>query len=396
MKTFFCLFSGLLLLFTLTACEDDDNISPMLEVPESYTFTRDGVSTVSFSGQTERIAMAEELFSAMLDFDQTEEGLDNMFTNAEGTNPFASAELNASSKSIRSKVASSAELFATNTVRAAEIKADFDGWLSAQANEVFPANNQLATPGTPGQIADGSSVRYVNAWGLEYDQAFALGLIGSLMYDQIANNYLSPLQLDAGTRRADNTAGTVEPSKPYTAMEHRWDEAFGYVFGASANPATPLADLGTADRFLNKYLGRVNTDDNFSGIAQKIEAAFRRGRAAIVAADYAERDAQAAIIEAELSKVIRVRAVYYLMQGKLALEAGNLGTALHDLSEGYGFIYSLRFINGTSGDEIADGYLTTLRNAEGNGLWDIDPAVLETIALEIATRGGFALSAAAN
>jgi hypothetical protein len=109
-----------------------------------------------------------------------------------------------------------------------------------------------------------------------------------------------------------------------------------------------------------------------------------------------ERDAQAEIIEDELSKVIRVRAVYYLMQGKIALEAGDMGGAFHDLSEGYGFVYSLRFINGTNGDNIADGYLETIRNAGGNGFWDIDPTALETIASEIATAGGFSLEAAAN
>ncbi|MCX8211311.1 MAG: DUF4856 domain-containing protein [Lewinella sp.] len=394
MKTSIYLFAGLFLLFSAAACEDDDDMTPVIDVPSTYSFIRDGASSVSFSGQSDRIAMAEETISAMKDFDKTAEDLSNMFTNA--NSPFTDADLNASSKSVRSKVAASSELFASNSVRAAEIKTDFDGWLNAQVSEVFPARDVLATAGSPGQIADGSSVRYINAWGLEYNQAFAKSLIGGLMYDQIANSYLSPLQLDSGTRRIDNTAGTIEPDKSYTAMEHRWDEAFGYLFGASANEATPLSDVGTADNFLNKYLGRVNTDVDFDDTALNIEVAFRRGRAAIVAADYVERDAQAEIIEDELSKVIRVRAVYYLMQGKIALEAGDMGGAFHDLSEGYGFVYSLRFINGTDGDNIADGYLETIRNAGGNGFWDIDPTALETIASEIATAGGFSLEAAAN
>ncbi len=50
----------------------------------------------------------------------------------------------------------------------------------------------------------------------------------------------------------------------------------------------------------------------------------------------------------------------------------------------------------TNGDNIADGYLETIRNAGGNGFWDIDPTALETIASEIATAGGFSLEAAAN
>ena len=62
--------------------------------------------------------------------------------------------------------------------------------------------------------------------------------------------------LDAGTNRADNDANTVVEGKSYTTMEHKWDEAFGYLYGTdnATNPA-----LG-ADSFLNKYLARVNGD----------------------------------------------------------------------------------------------------------------------------------------
>ncbi|OAV45039.1 DUF4856 domain-containing protein [Lewinella sp. 4G2] len=379
------------------SCEDDDtSLTPTLEVPDTYTFERAGTSTVSFSGQTTRLAMAAELNEALLDPTKSRDDLNNMFRNTAGTTPFADAELNASTKSVRSKVAASSALFATNSVDAAAIKADFDAYITGQSLEVFTNWNEMAAPGQPGQVADGGSARYVSALGLEYNQAFVKGLIGGLMYDQLANNYLDNSVLDAGTNRADNDAAITADGKPYTTMEHKWDEGFGYLFGGSATPATPLDDLGSADGFLNKYLGRVEGDEDYAGIAETVATAFRTGRAAIVAGDYAERDRQADIIIENLSDVIAIRAIYYLMQGKAALEANpqNTGGAFHDLSEGYGFIYSLRFIGGDRTG--SDAYLLTLLNEDNGGFWTLDPAVLETLANEIGAAYGIDVAKAAQ
>ncbi|MEP2240059.1 MAG: DUF4856 domain-containing protein, partial [Maribacter sp.] len=55
-----------------TSCSSDDDsleLSPCdncfvdFEVPDSYVFTRNGASTVSFDGQTTRIKMGQELLS---------------------------------------------------------------------------------------------------------------------------------------------------------------------------------------------------------------------------------------------------------------------------------------------------------------------------------------------
>ncbi|MEL7340807.1 MAG: DUF4856 domain-containing protein, partial [Bacteroidota bacterium] len=336
------------LMIVLTACDKTPEIT--IDNPATYAFTRDGQSTVSFSGQTDRIKMGGELGSAMKDFDNsTAELLLEMYRNetasGEDASPFADASLNSSTKSIKSKVAASRDFFSTNTVDAAAIKADFETWINAQIDEVFPAQNELAAAGVPGQIADGSSTRYINAKGLEYDQAVVKGLIGALMADQMLNNYLGTAVLDEGTNREDNDAGTVAEGKSYTNMEHKWDEAYGYLYGTSADAASPNATIGADDAFLNKYVGRVEGDDDFAGIADEIYQAFKLGRAAIVAGDYETRDEQADIIREKVSEVIAIRAVYYLIQGKNGLEAAtpDFGAAFHDLSEGYGFIYSLQF-----------------------------------------------------
>ena len=394
------LLSFLLISVLLTSCSDE---STTIETPLNYEFTRSGNSSVSFSGQTARIGMATELVKAMSGFNQDATTLTEMFINQTAAggdaDPYEDPELNASTKSVKSKVAASADFFSTNTVESAEIKADFQTWIDAQVSKVFPNKDNLAQAGSAGQIADGSSVRYVNSKGLEYNQAVNKSLIGALMIDQICNNYLSPAVLDADSNIEDNNNGIVADGESYTTMEHKWDEAYGYLFGFSADPSDPLMTLGD-DSFLNKYLSRVNGDSDFEGIASDIFEAFKLGRAAIVARDYEVRDEQAVILKEKLAMVIAIRAVYYLQNGKVALSNGDMGGAFHDLSEGFGFVYSLRFTREPNSNTSyftkseVDGFINQL--TEGNGFWDISAATLDQMSEDIAGKFSFTVAQAAQ
>ena len=396
----------LVLAVTLFSCDVTDSDSD-IDTPETYEFTRNGESTVSFSGQTTRINMASELVSSMLEFDtSTEDLLLQMYRNqtADGgdTDPFSSQVLNESEKSVKGKVAASADYFASNATESVELKNDFESWISSQIDEVFPNENTLAEEGVPGQIADGTSTRYVNALGFEYNQMVGKSLIGALMTDQMLNNYLSTSVLDAGTNREDNDEGVLDGDSNYTTMEHKWDEAYGYLYGGSPDPANPMATVGQDDDFLNKYLGRVEGDDDFTGIAQDIFDAFALGRAAIVEGNYELRDMQAEIIREKISMIIGIRAVYYLQSGKNALEQNDpdYGAAFHDLSEGFGFIYSLQFtrVPGTeqpyADKSEVDAFIAQL--TAGNGLWDVTSETLDNISADIADRFSFTLQEAAN
>ena len=55
----------------LVSCGNDDLAKTAVTAPVDYQFERNGANTVSFSGQTTRIMMAEELVGAMSDFDQS-------------------------------------------------------------------------------------------------------------------------------------------------------------------------------------------------------------------------------------------------------------------------------------------------------------------------------------
>lgn len=389
---------------TLSSCSSDDSGLPKetnLVVPQNYTFERGNATTVNYEGQTTRLQMSAEIMSSFNDFENaTAESLSDMFSNE--NSPFSSAVLNESSKSVKSKVAASKLYFSTNTVESAEIKNDFEAFIEEQMNVVKANKDQLAGPGVAGQIADGSGVRYVNGKGLELNQAFAKGLIGGLVLDQIVNNYLSTQVLDEGDNRMNNEDDVVEEGTNFTTMEHKWDEAYGYLYGDPSIPVkNPNSVLNESqDKLLFNYLGEVDADDDFAGLAASTFDAFKMGRAAIVAKNYGIRDEQVEIIKENLSKVIAVRAVYYLQGGKEPLADGNFGSAFHELSEGYGFIYSLRFTNNPATkmpyiskaqvDEYKDQLLA------GNGFWDVTPESLDSISEEIASAFGFTVGQAAE
>ncbi|WP_088323334.1 DUF4856 domain-containing protein [Polaribacter tangerinus] len=382
----------------LFACNSsNENITTI--APNTYKFERNGESTVSFPGQTSRIRMGDELAKAFLK--PTEEDISSLagkFSHEAGENNFKESNLNLSSKNIRSKVAASTDLFSSNTTDSQAIKADFDSWIIGQVNNVFPYWNNNASKGVAGQLqeAGGGPVRWVNAKGLEYDQAFVKGLIGALMTDQILNNYLSKAVLDAGTNITDNNGDVLVSGKNYTNMEHKWDEAFGYMYGNEPNIESPILNV---DSYLNKYLNRVEGDADFKGIADDIYNAFKLGRAAIVAKDYITRDDQIAILKEKISEIIGIRAVYYLQVAKATL-ANDKGTAFHDLSEGFGFIYSLQFTNNPntnmpyfSKSEV-DNFINTLMKEDG--FWSVTNKTLDDMATAISAKFNFTLEQAGS
>ena len=406
MKTITLNFIALLLLFA--SCTED-KVDPIEDnpvvAPATYSFLRGGVESVQFGGQTTRIAMASELINSIKDNTKTEAQLDAMFAHVEGSNDFSSGTveeneaLNSSSKSVRSKTAASMDYFSTNSTDANSIKADFDGWIANQVTNVFPNWATTATAGNPGKLqqAGGGSTRYINGKGLEYNQAFAKSLIGALMTDQILNNYLSLGVLDAGDNRINNDNDVItSAAKPYTTMEHKWDEAYGYLYGAEDNQAEPVLQ---ADSFLNKYLYKVEVKAPFAGIAADIFNAFKLGRAAIVAKNYTVRDEQIQIIKEKISKVIGVRAVHYLQAG-IADIGTDYASSFHNLSEGFGFVYSLQFTRKPNSDSpyvsksMVDTYLSQLMT--GNGFWDVTPATLNQISDAISQEFDFTTAEAAQ
>ena len=144
----------------------------------------------------------------------------------------------------------------------------------------------------------------------------------------------------------------------------------------------------------------VNDDEDFRGIADTIYLAFRTGRAAITVSNYEVRDEQTVILQRELSRVMAIRTVFYLQQGRIKLEAarnsaGEYGDAFHDISEGLGFLLGLRYTQDPTTNqpyytptEITN-WFETITTGTPNGLWDIELSTLDTISDMIAEPFGF-------
>ena len=214
--------------------------------------------------------------------------------------------------------------------------------------------------------------RELNAKGFEYDQFVAKSLIGGLCLDQVVNGYLSASKIGDAV---DNITRDASVDDNSTAMEHHWDEGFGYIYGVDSDITTDEIDTdGLLGKYLNKYEDHRATVYN----------AFKLGRQAIVDNCSLVRDAQAQIIKETLSKVVALRAESYLREaaGADALSPDYF----HALSEGYGFILSLQFTYTADGmpyftNSEVNTMLTSLE--AGNGFWDRTPAELITMADQI-------------
>ena len=131
----------------VVSCSDDDNDSPVVPsvAPDTYTFERNGVSTVSYGGQTTRLKQADELYSALNNASSTEAAMNLMFGGDNGTSAgFADETLNGTTKLIRSKTSAYANTAVNRSV--------FDNWISEFANDVAPNLGGTASPGVAGDL----------------------------------------------------------------------------------------------------------------------------------------------------------------------------------------------------------------------------------------------------
>lgn len=302
----------------------------VLEVPTTYAFTRNGNSTVSYGGQTIRMNMLSEMVTEMKTANTagiavTEADLHNMYSN----NGFTWIDsdglgLTGSTKQLKSKTG-----YATAGGSAdAGIQAMFEGYMTSlatiSATTINGTENGMA--GTAGVWAnDGVKGPYLmDADGKEYTQLIEKGLMCSVLMSQVTVNYLGGISGDENTE--------IESGKDYTAMEHHWDEAYGYFTDAVDYPTNG------ADRFWGKY---SDSRESIIGSASKISLAFRTGRTAIVNKDYSVRDLQVTIIRNELEKVSAGTAIHYLNSAKSNISSNVARN--HSLSEAYAFLEGLKY-----------------------------------------------------
>lgn len=301
------------LIISFSSCDKDDK--PTYTVPTTYDFTN--VEKAEASG---RVSMWAGLTSYLgksttrkLSADTATylwNNTNSAFTAENSSNlPFSVTDINAFSFAVSAKSADQV-LY----------KQYIDSMV--KISEYFAAT---ASPGVPGKISN----RLVNYAGVEFNQLVAKGLMGALQLSQVI------FYLDKSMTDDNNTV--VNGSG--TAMQHDWDLAFGYV----GIPTDYDSSKAYANTEANRPLalgGYFRERGRFIQSGGKVFEAFRKGRAAINAKDYAGRNAAIDIIKLELEKTLAAAAYEY---AKLAKGSADLAVKFHALSEAYGFLLALKY-----------------------------------------------------
>lgn len=297
---------------------EKDNGSCEFNAPSTYIFTdKNGNSTVSYSGQTERLNQLEELTTyaksgtnQMLDAQAMKDMFANFGGNGNGNFSFSST------KDLQSKC------YPLDT---ATIISYFDSQALASVDYA-----QTASDGQAGTLTTGTSTYLFDANGIEYAQMIDKVIMGAVFYYQMNSVYLGDSKMNV-----DNSSA-VDPAngKYYTTMEHHFDEAFGY-FGVPTDFPTNTTGI----RFWGKY---CNSQDADYGFNSTLMTAFRNGRYAITRNDFTTRDAEIAVIRQNMEKLTAAQAVYYIDQA-LSSFGTDQAKFLHVVSEAWAFVNSIKY-----------------------------------------------------
>lgn len=352
--------------------EDGDQFSitknvvtaPLIQEPANYSFERNGESTVSYSGQNERLDMVSAMKGylsqadggQMIDPQVLLDAYENVGGNGNGLFDFNS------SKQLKDKT------FAPDLD-----EQFFESLFQAAADASQQGvNGVMAENGQAGLLIrenNGNTV-LVDANGREFTQLIEKGLMGSVMYSQIYNTYLTD------TRIGDDVENTeLVEGKSYTSMEHHWDEAFGYWNPPLDFTSNWPADRASEDRFWSHY---SNTVDPLLGTNDLIMNAFKEGRTAIVNNDLEGKNAQRDVLYEKLELVAAAVAVHYINATLSSLNDGKTGEAFHTLSEAWAFTNALKYSpNRSMSIEDIELVKETHFGADGN-FWNVTPAGLNT------------------
>ena len=310
----------------LAACGGDDNDNDnSLSVPVTYTFESKlitGDSSVSHSGQASRHILISELKS-LIGSDELQNAADkdtalamlnaiyakgtkDTTGNLVSTNVYSGgAEATPVSISLKTENATLVQSDFSSVSGDKNLQgkiagkdnlltnAEFIGWDivttgdDSEKGQGVNATPELLVQQWFGQIADlaidgDAATRYITAEGLDLQQLVQKFILGSVTYSQAAEDYL---KADKGLVK-QNSEGDKEGTKPYTSLEHQWDEGFGY-FGAAHdyNLYTDTENKAQQDNDTNLD-GEIDLYSEYS-FGHSVNAA-KRDKGATVATDFSK------------------------------------------------------------------------------------------------------------
>jgi hypothetical protein len=327
---------------------------PTYTIPTSYTF-----ANVNYTGQTQRLDMMAEMKTYMSTGNTSltvlsATKLKDMYANA--NSQFTNTALNSAGKDIKSK---------TFLVDQTIFETYMDNIAAASTSTVAGSNGVAGVVTSPSN----PTKKYLcDANGVEWTQVIEKGIMGSLMYYQTTAVYLDASKIGNSVDNSTVVAGQG------TAMEHHWDEAFGY-FGVPVDFPTNTAGI----RFWGKYCNDRNTILSTNSIMN----AFLKGRAAISNKDYTTRDAQVTLIRDTWEKVIAATIISYVNATKTNITDDAVRN--HNLSEIKGFLMNLK-CNPTK--KISATQISSLETLLGTNFYTITITNLDQIKDDLSTIYG--------
>ena len=338
------------------SCKKKDKEEDPTEEPTTYTVP----STYNFSSidtivPKQAIAMLGELTAYIRKthvntnvFTLDAQKLKDYYNNS--NSPFSNALLNTSGFNLKNKTSNAFGLQAA-------FDSAFDDAVTASINANADYDSTTASDGHSGKLVNGNRYILVDANGFEYKEFVEKSIMGAVFYYQATTLLNTIASFD------NNTV-----NNGLTAQERAWDQAFAY-FGVPVN--FPANKTG-----LKNWGSYCNSVDVATGSNSIIMNAFIKGRAAISNKDNAGRDEARTIVVREWEKVCGAKFISYVKGAKANSTVP--ATFNHNLSEGVGFIHSLKYNSAkTVSDVDIDLLLSYFQTGKTVNLYKIIPGNLD-------------------
>ena len=225
------MFLSSLMLFVIVGCssddDNDDDGASLIDTPTEYSFEsrfNSGESSVSYSGQVVRNLLINDI--------KTQMGAD-----AGSGNPATLVSMMANDNANQAILSSAGDMSTVQTKYHDISTSHLNDRLTAVDSYIIPGYNANATALVNGwvqeSVANGKTRLTGDNAGIRLDQITQKTLWGAVSYWQATSKYMSKIPTD------DNSMASGDDN--YTAMEHHWDESFGY-FGAALDYNTGYTD----------------------------------------------------------------------------------------------------------------------------------------------------------
>jgi len=225
------IFLSSLMLFVIVGCssddDNDDDGAALIDTPTEYSFEsrfNSGESSVSYSGQVVRNLLINDI--------KTQMGAD-----AGSGNPATLVSMMANDNANQAILSSAGDMSTVQTKYHDISTSHLNDRLTAVDSYIIPGYNANATALVNGWVQEcvtnGKTRLTGETAGIRLDQITQKTLWGAVSYWQATSKYMSKIPTD------DNSMASGDAN--YTAMEHHWDESFGY-FGAALDYNTGYSD----------------------------------------------------------------------------------------------------------------------------------------------------------